>query len=156
MCLSGTKDLVRVGGSGRWLTSRSPFDFKNQAKHSENQWNFSQTRHLSVRMIVDMVGINRETVWQTSWKKRPNLWKNKVWMLNQDNAPAHNAICSRSFFPINTFEYLTILHICGFSTLWLFLYTKVKSVLKRTHFPSVEVVKAKTAQLLNGLGVEEL
>ena len=28
--------------------------------------------------------------------------------------------CSRSFFPINTFEYLNILHICRFSTLWLF------------------------------------
>ena len=28
--------------------------------------------------------------------------------------------CSRSFFPINAFEYLNILHICGFSTLWLF------------------------------------
>ena len=28
--------------------------------------------------------------------------------------------CSRSFFPINAFEYLNILHIGGFSTLWLF------------------------------------
>ena len=37
-----------------------------------------------------------------------------------------------------------------------FLYTKVKSVLKGTHFPSVEGVKAKMAQLLNGLGVDEL
>ena len=28
--------------------------------------------------------------------------------------------CSRSVFPINAFEYLNILHISGFSTLWLF------------------------------------
>ena len=44
-------------------------------------------RRLSVRMIVDIVGINRETVWQILQKKRLNLWKNKVWMLHQDNAP---------------------------------------------------------------------
>ena len=37
-----------------------------------------------------------------------------------------------------------------------FLYTKVKSVLKGTHFPSVEEVKEKTAQLLNGLVVDEI
>ena len=43
-------------------------------------------RHLSVRMIADVVGINRETVRQILRKKRPNLWKNKVWMLHQDNA----------------------------------------------------------------------
>ena len=49
-------------------------------------------RRLSVRMIIDMVGINRETVRQNVRKKRPNLWKNKVWMLHQDNTPAHNAL----------------------------------------------------------------
>ena len=49
-------------------------------------------QRLSVRMIADMVGINRETVRQTLQKKQPNLWKNKVWMLLQDNAPAHNAL----------------------------------------------------------------
>ena len=51
-----------------------------------------KVRRLSVRMIADMVGINRETVRQTLRKKRPNLWKNKVWMLHQDNARAHNAL----------------------------------------------------------------
>ena len=50
-----------------------------------------KVRFLSVRMIADMVGINRETVRQALRKKRPNLWKNKIWMLHQDNAPAHNA-----------------------------------------------------------------
>ena len=51
-----------------------------------------KVRRLSVRMIADMVGINREAVQQTLRKKRPNLWKNKVWMLHQDNAPGHNAL----------------------------------------------------------------
>ena len=38
-------------------------------------------RHLSVRMIADMVGINRETVQQTLRNKRPNLWKNNFSIL---------------------------------------------------------------------------
>ena len=53
--------------------------------------NVRKDRRLSVRMIADMVG-NRETVRQILQKKRLNLWKNKVWMLHQDNAPAHNAL----------------------------------------------------------------
>ena len=47
-------------------------------------------RPLSVRMIEDVIGINRETVRETLRKKRPSLWKNKVWILHQDNTPAHN------------------------------------------------------------------
>ena len=60
--------------------------------------------------------------------------------------------CSGSFFPINALEYFNILHICGLAPCDFFLYTKVKSVLKGTHFPSVEEVNVKTAQLLNGPG----
>ena len=51
-----------------------------------------KVQRLSVRMIADMVGINRETLRQTLRKKRSNLWKNKAWMLHQDNAPAHNTL----------------------------------------------------------------
>ena len=53
---------------------------------------FAKIGRLSMKMTADMVGINRETVRQTLRKKRPNLWKNKVWMLHQDNAQAHNAL----------------------------------------------------------------
>ena len=51
-----------------------------------------QDQRLSMRMIADKVGINRETVRQNLRKKGPNLWKNNVWTLHQDNAPAHNAL----------------------------------------------------------------
>jgi hypothetical protein len=30
-------------------------------------------------------------------KKRPELWKNKSWILHKDNAPAHNAIAAKQF-----------------------------------------------------------
>lgn len=38
----------------------------------------------------------------------------------------------------------------------VFLFPKVKSALKGTHFQSVEEVKAKTAHLLNKMSVNEL
>ena len=49
-------------------------------------------RRLSERMIADKVDINRETVQHILRKKRLKIWKNKVWLLHQDNAPAHNAL----------------------------------------------------------------
>ena len=64
-------------------------------------------------------------------KKRPNLSKINIWMLHQDNAPAHN------YLPVNKFladkripvlehpPYLSHLAPCGF-----FLIPKLKSVLK--------------------------
>ena len=71
-------------------------DHHSTSKTDQNIQKVSEIVHkdrcLSVKMITDMVGINRETVRQTLRKKRPNLWKNKVWMLNQDNAPAHNVL----------------------------------------------------------------
>ena len=30
-------------------------------------------------------------------KKRPELWKNKSWILHQDNAPAHNALSVKRY-----------------------------------------------------------
>ena len=44
----------------------------------------------------------------------------------------------------------------GFGTLWYFLFPKMKSVLTGIRFPSVDEMKAKTARLLNGIGVDEL
>ena len=42
--------------------------------------------------------------------------------------------CSSSFFPINAFQYLNILHIHGFSTLWLFFCTPKWKVYWRNSF----------------------
>ena len=74
-----------INNAGHPLTLKTG---QNMQKTSEI---VRKVRRLSVRMIADMVGINRETVRQTLRKKRPT-WKNKVWMLHQDNVPAHNAL----------------------------------------------------------------
>jgi hypothetical protein len=84
-------------------------------------------------------------------RKIPELWRNR-WILQQDNAPAHNAHSVKQFLAN---KHITVLeHLpnspdiapCDF-----YLFPKIKSLLKRNHFVSVENVKAKTAEFLNSL-----
>ena len=63
VCLSGTKDLVRVGK--KWKIINNP-GHPLTLKTDQNLQKISEIVHkvqrLSVRITVDMVGINRETV----------------------------------------------------------------------------------------------
>ena len=156
MCLSGTKDLGRVGRSGRWWKSRSPFDFENWPKHWENQWNCSQRYVWVWEWLQTWLVLTKRQCDKFCGRSGWISGRTKSGCCIRTMPQLTMPFCSRSFFPINTFKYLNILHICGFSTCDFFLYTKVKSVLKGTQFPSVDEVKAKTAQVLNGLGVDEL
>jgi len=76
---------------------------------------------------------------------------------HQDNAPAHNALSVKQFLAnknITVLEhppYSPDLAPCDF-----YLFPKIKSVLKGTHFVSVEHVKAKTAEVLNSLTEHDL
>jgi len=89
-------------------------------------------------------------------RKRPELWRNG-WILHQDNVPAHNALSVKQFLAnknITVLEhppYSPDLTPCNF-----YLFPKIKSVLKRTHFVSVENVKAKTEEILNSLTEHDL
>ncbi|KAL4089251.1 hypothetical protein QTP88_024309 [Uroleucon formosanum] len=84
-------------------------------------------------------------------KKRPDLWKNG-WVLHQDNAPAHSAFSIQRFLTEKKMSvlqhppYSPDLAPCDF-----FLFPKIKSFLKGTHFQTVDDVKMKTAELLKGL-----
>lgn len=85
-------------------------------------------------------------------KKRPELWKDKSWVLHQDNAPAHSALSVKRFlakFSIPVLDhppYSPDLAPCDF-----YLFPKVKSALKGTRFESVEAVKEKAARVLKEL-----
>ncbi|VVC25243.1 Hypothetical protein CINCED_3A021518 [Cinara cedri] len=90
-------------------------------------------------------------------KKRPYLWKKNTWILHQDKAPAHNALSVKQFLAnkrIPALEYPPYspdLTPCNF-----YLFTKIKTALKRIHFRFVEKVKTKAADLLKGLASKEL
>ena len=89
-------------------------------------------------------------------KKRPELWKNKSWILHQDNAPAHNALSVKRYLAargtpvLEHAPYSPDLAPCDF-----FLFPKIKSALKGTRFESMEEVKRKSAELLNTLTKED-
>ncbi|KAJ8950203.1 hypothetical protein NQ318_003194 [Aromia moschata] len=86
-------------------------------------------------------------------KKRPKLCKNKLWILHQDNAPAHNVLSVKRYLGPPVLEhapYSPDVAPCDF-----FLFPKIKSALKRTRFESMEEVKRKSAELLNALTKED-
>ena len=90
-------------------------------------------------------------------KKRTNLWSNNSWLLHQNNnAPAHNALSVKQFLAekcITGLEhppYSPDLAPCDF-----YLFPKLKSALKGTHFQSVEEVKTKTADILKKMTLND-
>jgi len=82
-------------------------------------------------------------------RKRPELWRNG-WILHQENAPAHIALYVNQLLAnknITVLEhplYSPDLAPCDFD-----LFPEIKSMLKGTHFVSVENVKSKTAVILS-------
>ena len=89
-------------------------------------------------------------------RKQLELWRNG-WILHQDNTPAHNALSVKQFLAnknITVLEhppYSPDLAPCDFCP-----FPKINSVLKGTHFMSVENVKAKTMDILNNLRERDL
>ena len=81
--------------------------------------------------------------------KRQSLWETHAWTLHHDNAPDHAALSIGQFIAernIATLEYPPYspdLAPCDF-----FLFSKIKSVLKRTHFSDIDSIKmAATTEL---------
>ena len=89
-------------------------------------------------------------------RKRPELWRNG-WILHQDNVPAHNALSVKKFLANKN---ITVLehppYPPDFTACDFCLFPKIKSVLRGTHFVSIENVKAKTADVLKNLREHDL
>ena len=106
-------------------------------------------RRLSIRAIAETVGIDKECV-------RPELWKDKSWILHLDNPPAHSALSVKRFlakYSIPVLDhppYSPDLAPCDF-----YLFPKVKSALKGTRFESVKAVNEKVARVLKKLTKED-
>ena len=80
---------------------------------------------------------------------RRSLWEAHAWTLHHDNAPAHTALSICQFlaekkdYNFGTPPYSPDLTSCDF-----FLFPKIKSVLKGTHFSDIDSIKmAATTEL---------
>ena len=85
-------------------------------------------------------------------RKRPELFANNSWMLHHDNAPAHTALCAREFLTTNQ---ITVLEHPAYSPdpvpQWLFLFPKIKDILKGRHFDDIDDIRSNTTAVLKAI-----
>lgn len=85
-------------------------------------------------------------------RKRPSLWQNQNWVLQHDNAPAHNALRTRELLSrMGTTvaphpPYSPDLAPCDF-----YLFPKMKSKLKGRRFNDIHTIKSESQRVLNSL-----
>jgi hypothetical protein len=88
-------------------------------------------------------------------RKRPDLWASRNWQLHHDNAPAHSSHLIESFLAkhgipvVHQTPYSPSMASCDF---WLF--PKLKSTLKGSHFDSREDIMQNVTNELRSLPVE--
>ena len=84
--------------------------------------------------------------------KRPEMWKNRDWLLHNDNAPAHTSLVVREFLTKNNMTtvphpaYSADLAPCDF-----YVFPKMKLWLKGRQIISNEEMQAESQQALNTL-----
>lgn len=146
--------------SMHWKSSNSPK--QKIARMSKSKFKAMMTVFFDIRGIVHIDWVPEDqTVNQVYYKqvlttlrervrrKRFEMWKNRSWILHQDNAPAHNALSIKEFLAkhgIPVLEhppYSPDLAPCDF-----FLFPKVMSRLKGTHLESVDAVKKKATEVM--------
>ena len=83
-------------------------------------------------------------------QKRPDLWKNKNWLLHHDNAPAHTSFLVRKFLAQNNTitlpqpAYSPDLAPCD-----VFLFPKLKRTMKGRRYATIEEIKTPSKEELN-------
>ncbi|KAG5309963.1 MOS1T transposase, partial [Pseudoatta argentina] len=81
-------------------------------------------------------------------QKRPDLWKNKNWLLHHDNAPAYTSLLVRKFLAKNNTlmmpqpPYSPDLAPCHF-----FLFPKLKRPMKGRRYATIEEIKTASKKL---------
>ena len=105
-----------------------------------------QGRTVNKEYYLQVMRNSREAIYQ----KRPDLWKNKNWLLHHDNAPAHTSLLLRKFLAKNNTlmmpqpPYSPDLAPCEF-----FLFPKLKRPMKGRRYATFEEIKAASKEELN-------
>ncbi|UYV66451.1 hypothetical protein LAZ67_4001721 [Cordylochernes scorpioides] len=87
-------------------------------------------------------------------QKRPDLWKNKNWLLHHDNAPAHTSLLVRDFLAKNNTlmmpqpPYSPDLPPCDF-----FLFPKLKRPMKGRRYATLDEIKTASKEELKKIHV---
>ncbi|KYN35367.1 hypothetical protein ALC56_10292, partial [Trachymyrmex septentrionalis] len=106
----------------------------------------TSTTDENIDEVKKIVLANRNAIRQ----KRPDLWKNKNWLLHHDNAPAHTSLLVREFLTKNNTlmmpqpSYSPDLAPCDF-----FLFPKLKRPMKGRRYATIEEIKTASKEELN-------
>ncbi|KYN36550.1 hypothetical protein ALC56_09095, partial [Trachymyrmex septentrionalis] len=106
----------------------------------------TSTTDENIDEVKKIVLANRNAIRQ----KRPDLWKNKNWLLHHDNAPAHTSLLVREFLTKNNTlmmpqpPYSPDLAPCDF-----FLFPKLKRPMKGRRYATIEEIKTASMEELN-------
>ena len=85
-------------------------------------------------------------------RKRPEMWKNRNWLLHHDNAPAHTSLVVREFLTKkNTTTVPHPAYSPDLAPCDCYVFPKMKLWLKGRRFVSIEEVQAESQQVLNTL-----
>jgi len=75
-------------------------------------------------------------------RKRPELWENQTWLLHHHNAPAHASLLIRSYLAKH--QKSVVPHppySPNLAPAEFFLFSKLKTTLKRCHFQTIEEIQ---------------
>ncbi|KYN41745.1 hypothetical protein ALC56_03888 [Trachymyrmex septentrionalis] len=106
----------------------------------------TSTTDENIDEVKKIVLANRNAIRQ----KRPDLWKNKNWLLHHDNAPAHTSLLVREFLTKNNTlmmpqpPYSPDLAPCD-----CFLFPKLKRSMKGRRYATIEEIKTASKEELN-------
>jgi hypothetical protein len=75
---------------------------------------------------------------------RPELWRQKYWLLHHNNAPSHTSFFTTEFFTKNN---MTVVSQPSYFS----LFPRLKIKLKDRHFDTTEVIEAESQAVLNTL-----
>ncbi|UYV63278.1 hypothetical protein LAZ67_2003639 [Cordylochernes scorpioides] len=82
-------------------------------------------------------------------QKRPDLWKNKNWLLHHDNAPAHTSLLVRDFLAKNnTLMMPQPLYSSDLAPCDFFLFPKLKRPMKGRRYATLDKIKTASKEEL--------
>ncbi|UYV77797.1 hypothetical protein LAZ67_15002329 [Cordylochernes scorpioides] len=137
-------DVETKAQSSQWKLPHEPRP-KKSAKGVVHHEFLPQGRTVNKEYYLQVMRNLREAICQ----KRPDLWKNKNWLLHHDNAPAHTSLLVRDFLAKNNAlmmpqpPYSPDLAPCDF-----FLFPKLKRPMKGRRYATLDEIKTASKEEL--------
>jgi hypothetical protein len=89
-------------------------------------------------------------------RKRPEMWRNSLWILHHGNALAHNTLSVKKFLAKHKIACWNPPHSPDLAPCDYFLFPKIKFALEGTRFNSIDAMRAKVTEVMKKLSEKDL